>query len=600
MRWDFLRQWLPRRPQSAAVACGVGGVPERPPLTADGAFWAVLLVWAFCWLGWALYLASFTISLPFIDEYVFVEYGIATGEQPLTWDFLWAPANEHRAPLTRYWCVLLGRAFNWHFRPMLQCDLALFALGCLPLLFAVRSVRGRSSLCDCFLPLVLLSSVHQATLANYVYAYAMAVAVWCATAAAVLARWHLRSAGHLTLYVLGALAVAWAGGPPGNLWALGLCVPLALGWFERTGRLWKLVAVVGGAAIVASAALLLWSIPRLSGMDAYYSESSSMTFSAACKLSVGWMGAPVLLLLYPWALLALGVPLLWLLLSFLGDVRRLRGRALIRWSDLSALLAAALLVAVAIAQGRGKHAAGLWDSRYCTLVVPIAVVLFLALVRSGAPEALTGALAVGMAVCVGWSWPGVIDSGRWRGAHQKQLVHELREGHEPLGLLIDQYAPVVCWQREWGYQKVLAWWQKMRAARISVFDEGCDSGRCVFWPASDGTLVAGELRPIQDPDGVNGYAVEAGPGATAAYEIAVPEQGDYKLCCRWHVPESGRSFAAGVDDGPLVSQAVPDSPSSYVPCVLSRQLRLEAGKHRLVLRWPGPGSRLDVFELTPQ
>ena len=51
---------------------------------------------------------------------------------------------------------------------MLQLDLAVLALACIPLLLSVRAVRGRSNPSDAFLPLLVLTSVHQETLVNYV------------------------------------------------------------------------------------------------------------------------------------------------------------------------------------------------------------------------------------------------------------------------------------------------------------------------------------------------------------------------------------------------------------------------------------------------
>ncbi len=112
-------------------------------LLADRALWGVLLVWAFCWFSWALHLERFASPLPWADEYAFVQSGVATHERPVTWQFLWTPVNEHRAPLTRLWCVILGRLFNWDYRPMLQVDLALLATACLSLILSVRSLRGR-------------------------------------------------------------------------------------------------------------------------------------------------------------------------------------------------------------------------------------------------------------------------------------------------------------------------------------------------------------------------------------------------------------------------------------------------------------------------
>ena len=294
-------------------------------LFADQALWGVLLVWAVCWLGWSLCIARIGSPFPYMDECDFVRCGVATGETPITWGFLWAPANEHRAPLLRLWVVLLGRFCHWDSRPMLQVNLALLALAALALVLAVRAVRGRSALGDSFLPLLVLTSANYESLLLYVYAYAMPLAFWCLAAAAVILGWPLRSTPRLLGYLACALILTWAGGPAGNLLALGLCVPLARGWIERTSLGWKSAALLGAAVVVGSSLFLLYSMPPSPTPHlAYISTSRSMTLYATAKFSVGWMGDPILQMIWPWALVVVVVPALYLLVRFLGDVWRQR------------------------------------------------------------------------------------------------------------------------------------------------------------------------------------------------------------------------------------------------------------------------------------
>ena len=569
-------------------------------LAADRAFWGVLLIWALCWLSWAVHLERFASALPWADEYAFVQSGVATHERPVTAEFLWTPANEHRAPLTRLWCVVLGRLFNWDYRPMLQVDLALLAGACLSLILAVRAIRGRSHFCDAALPLLVLTSAHQHTLRNFVYAYAMTLAVWCLTASAVMVQWQKRSLFHLFVYVFGALVVTWAGGPAGNLWALGLCVPLVSGLFERTNLCWKACALVGASAVIASSALLIYSVPPSLGTQMQFrSDSWTTTLKAAGKFSVGWMGEPLLNVIYPWALLVLLVPLLYLLIRFLGDLFRRRGTALLGWSELGGLLLISLLVLVAMGQARGRSPE-FWIPRYCALEIPLVVALFLLLVRCAAPKTLMSCLALGMAVCVGWNWPSSINEARALRPQQVLLVGALRDGHEPLSLLVERYGDYTGWARHWGLHNLLGWWQQMRLARISIFAKSADVAQhSLFWHAEAGSL-AGALHRIDDPAAVAGHAVQADAEATTAvYEVTIPGSGVYKLCCRWRTPAPGRAFIVAIDNGPEMRQYVPEGPN-YVPCVLLSTLSLEAGKHRLAVTWPGVGSRLDVLELNPQ
>ncbi len=600
-----LPSWLRRAEAPSQEGALADGSPTRAQgwwrgLAADQSFWGVAVVWALCWLAWAAYLDRFANSLPWADDYAFILSGVATGEHPVTWEFLWAPANEHRAPLTRLWVVWVGRLVDWDFRHMLQIDLAVLALGCLTLLLAVRAARGRSSFADAFLPLLILSSAQYETLALFAYAYAMALGVWCATAAAVLVKWQVRSIPHLLWYLLGALVVAWAGGPAGNLWALGLCVPLALGWSARTGRAWKACAALGGAAIAASVALLIYCVPPSpAAHHPFRSDSLAMTLRAAAKCSVGWMGNSILQVIWPWALLVLLVPMLYLLVRFLGDVCRHRGAAFLRWVDLGALLLPALAVTAIMGYARAKYP-GLWSSRYVALEIPIAVVLFLMLVRCTNSRVLAGCMAVGMAICVGWNWPAPIDTARAMRPRQVELARGLRAGHEPLSVLVERCPEATGWCKELGVQHLLGWWQQMRAARISVFAREADAARqCLFRHADIGSLFA-DLRGVGDPGAVAGRAMEAASdGATAVYEVAVAAGGPHKLCCRWLVPSPGRSFSVAIDGGPPLAQAVPAG-LNYAACPLGAALTLTPGTHRLTVTWPGTGSRLDVLELTPQ
>jgi hypothetical protein len=559
---------------------------------------AVLLIWLFTWLSWVAFVERFGNALPWADDYDFVMRGVATREQPVTWKYLWEPANEHRAPLTRLWLVGVGRLCNWNFRAILQVNVAVVALGALLLVFAVRRVRGRSSLADAFLPLLVMTSAHWETLGNYAYAYAMALGVWCGTAAFVVARWYLRSVAHLLLYILGALVVCWSGGPAGNLWALGFCAALVLGWFEATSRSWKFFALVGGVALLASSGLLLATVPPSPAAHLpFLSESWGMTLRAAARCSVGWIGYPVLQVLWPWALLVLAVPGLYLFTRFISEVWQQRSGGLLRWLDLAGLLLSVLLVAVAIGHGRAKYP-GLWSSRYATMVLPIAAVLYLMLVRAGSPKTLTSFLAIGMAVCVGWNWQACIDSKRSLRPAQVQLTTALRTGAEPLSVLAEQYAEATGWCRQWGVQHLVGWWQRMRLAGISVFARDPHHAcRSLLWYADSGALVAG-LRAVTDPNCLNWRAVEAeAGGASAVYEVTVPRTGDYLLCLRWQVPSSGQHYTAQMDDGPLMRHPLPVLPG-YRPCIPGPPVRLAAGTHRITITWPGPGSRLDVLELT--
>lgn len=579
---------------------------RRGPL-ADQALWAVLAVWALLWAGWAVYLDRYGSPLPWCDEYAFCAAGLTGGAKPLTLGWLWEPANEHRLPLTKLWVVLLGRLFAWDFRAMHQANFAALALGCLALILAVRRARGRSWLADAFLPLLVLTPAQYATLVQYVYAYGMALGLWCLAAAAVLVGWPSRSVPRLLAYLLVILAVCWAGGPAGNLWALGFCAVLARGWVEKQSRVWNACAMVGGVAVVASSAvLIIGRPPSPTSLKPFVSDSWLLTLKAASEFSVAWMGQPLLQVLWPWALAVLLVPGTYLLGRLLNDFRRPAwADAAGQWLDLTGILLAAAGVTVVMGYGRARFPLK-WDSRYATLVLPIAAAIYLMLVRCRAPRALPGCLTLGMAVCVGWNWPAALAGGETLKAHRLALIHGLRQGDRPLSLLAEHYADATGWAPAWGLQNLVEWWAGLRTAGVSAFRKvhhtaGDPASRCLLLHADSGRL-AGSLHALPDSHAVAGRAVQAEPdGAapTAIYEVQIPTEGRYRLCCRWSAPRPGEPFRVAVDDGPSFSQAA-TAASEYTACVLEPPLSLAAGGHRLTVTWPGPGARLDVLELTPE
>ena len=97
-----LRLAVRRGPSSRWTA---PGWPAK--LAADDQFRSVLLIWALCCLAQALYIKAYGASLPWADEWRLT--AAASGHEHLTWEWLWRPANGHRAPLTRLAVLVLAR-----------------------------------------------------------------------------------------------------------------------------------------------------------------------------------------------------------------------------------------------------------------------------------------------------------------------------------------------------------------------------------------------------------------------------------------------------------------------------------------------------------
>jgi hypothetical protein len=376
-----------------------------------------------------------------------------------------------------------------------------------------------------------------------------------------------------------------------------LCVPLSYGWAQPTSRIWKICAIMGGIAIFASALFLLTNLPQTpEPLQVYRSTSWGMTLETACKFALGWLGGPVLRAIYPLILLPLAIFPLWLLVRFLRDAYRQRLAALVRWSDLTALLALSLLVTVGMARARAGFPDA-WPSRYCALEVPIAVVAYLLLVRAGAPRTLLNGLALGMALSVGWALPQLMETFDYLRPRQEQLSSQLRAGREPLSVLAENYCDAVGWNRSYGINRLISWWERLRRSHISVFRQESTTGSCLFWHARFSGRVR-SLTIVDDDWAVEWMGLQAasdGSPGSAIYEVDVPETGSYRLCCRCQAPQPGPGFGVAVDEGPISYHPVVGG-KVYTPN-LSSSLNLEAGKHRLTIIWPGARSRVDVFEL---
>jgi hypothetical protein len=581
----------------------------RNPLAADQQLHAVLLVWALCWLSFGIYLNRYLSPLPWADEWELTT--AATGKAPVNFEWIWCPQGEHRAPLTRLEVLGLGLATGWDLRLVHYVNLALLGLGSLALILAARAVRGQSALSDAFLCLLVLMPWQYETVLVYAYAYAMALSCLCLAVSAVMTGWPLRSPVALWLYFLLALVINYSGGPAGNLWAIGLCGVVVRGWLEKKSLTWRLNGLVGSVLVLAAAGSMLWLTPHVRIHEKFHSDSVQTTLRASAKLLVGWLGAP-LTVLWPWALLAVVIPGAYLAGRILKDLWRL-GRGMppaetrrAPWVDLGVFLLAAVGVAGMIGHGRGNYT-NLWDSRYATLLVPIGVTLYLLMVRLRAPAAISGALAFVMAVCVGWSWPTVIGLGQaWHQAGVP-LLKGIQQGNEPLSALAAKHARAV------GYDcdpdKLLNLMLLLREADLSLLGKSKQKepipgmGRPLVLEAKTARLT-GDLNVVADAKAAGGQAIQDAspilPHGAAAFDIEVPTDGIYELCCRVCVPAPKHFLTVQVDDGRPLKRSLPPRPGYYTYTQEPILLDLSTGKHVLTIALGKPGTKLDLLELVPR
>jgi hypothetical protein len=517
-------------------------------------------------------------------------------------------------PLTRLVVLILARLSASDWQAIHYAGLMFMALGALSLLVTTRHVRGRANLSDSFLCLLVLSPWHFETLMLYGCAYAFACGLTCLAIGLAATRWPVRSVSNLALYFLLVLAVTLAGGPAGNLWAIGLCGVAVLALFDEAPACWKIVSILGTTVVTAVSAAMIVTIPRVPHHEEFYSRSVLEALAAAPRFAVCWIGAPPLQVLWPWALALILVPGLLLIVRFIQDVMRLLRRdsgerkTLPPGWDLGTVLVSALLVILALAHGRSRFP-NAWESRYLVLTQPIGIVLYLLMVRLRVPAVLPQMLAVGMAVCVGWCWPAAIGEGKGIQAQRVELARVLRRGTMPLSVVSRQYCQLQIVGLHPSQQAFfLDCLYQLRAANLTLFrDRGRRShelGRPspLVWNAEAGTLSPG-LRPVTDETAVSRGAIEVAAGSegggVASYQVEIRVRGSYQLCCRMRPSMQGQSLSVQVDGGPLRQGPLSDGPD-YRPCIFAQPFEMEAGKHDVTIVLPQPGMRLDLLELVPR
>ncbi len=574
----------------------------------------VLLAWALCGLLFAVYLYQYSISLPWADEWELTP--VATGQTPLSMSCLLLPQNEHRTPLTRLVVVLLGWLDGWKLQALRGVNLALLAGASLSLILAARAVRGRSAWGDAFLCLLILTPWQYESVLYYGYSYALALALMCLALSAVMTGWPLASWKRWWAFVALALMVTLAGGPAGNVWAIGLCGLGLRCWRERTSRPWRVHCVAGVGLILAVSGAMLGTTPAGVADAQYRSESWRTTLKASAKVLVSWLGEPVMVLRSS-ALLVLLVPVVYLVWRIVRNMRQGRNEGADpatgfgTWLDLSVIFLATLVVGGAIGHSRGQYGPLWLVPHYCTLVIPVMVVIYLLLVRLRAPAVIPGLLAVVAAGCVGWNWSVVIPYAQARYQAAEAVWEKLRRGQEPLSVVAQNH------YRDVGFrtaEDLLYFFLRLREANLSAFAPGrraepvTDMGFPQVWPADTGRLE-GSIHTVADPvlwinsaplakTILESTATAALPGAVT-YDITVPADGSYQLCCRLCAPAGANVLALAVDQGPAVEKVVP-AEAGYFPYCFEPLLPLTAGRHALTISFPKPGTRLDLLELIPR
>jgi hypothetical protein len=331
-----------------------------------------IAIWLAMTLAGLWLVSRYGLKMPFADEWCWL--GRVTGEEPVTWSWLWAQHNEHRIVLPRLIYLGLGRLSGFDFRAAPYFDVVVLSGLSLLMMGAARFGRGAPSWYDSVFPLVLLQwSPYSDLIWGFQLAFVISVSLTTAALLPILScrsRLSVRMAVPVTACLLGA-GLCGANGlaylPPVAGWLLlaTLWPPVEGGRASRKGRL-----LLGCLALALAGFCILYfmGFTRPAHHAAAPSTAAALRTTAEFLAgSLGWAGKmswPVSGFL---VLAGCGLATLLLLRAFIRrPEERLRAAGLLAW------LAGTFLLAAGIGCGRAflGPGAGLVD-RYMLLSAPL-------------------------------------------------------------------------------------------------------------------------------------------------------------------------------------------------------------------------------------
>jgi hypothetical protein len=102
-----------------------------------------------------VYVAQYGSNVPSWDDWDMVP--TMTGEQPITWTWLWSQHNEHRIPVPRLVMLGLFQVFGNDFRMGMYFNVLSTAALALGMIFAAKRLRGWLSCADAYFAVLLLN-----------------------------------------------------------------------------------------------------------------------------------------------------------------------------------------------------------------------------------------------------------------------------------------------------------------------------------------------------------------------------------------------------------------------------------------------------------
>ena len=599
-------------PLSSAASVLAPPVAESPVLTSrrsgftltrwfhcfrDWQLSLVLLFWLLTSLGAFFYVKQCGLRVFLSDDWrLFTD--IATGKDSAL-DFILRPQAEHWTPLMFVEMWVLGSLSGWDMRLPMFFHCGYLALAALALVLAARAVRGRSSLTDAVLPLLVLTPAQWHIYLISFGAGALVLALSCLCIAALATGWPYRSVFHLYAYFFLILLVSLVAGGIGYMLSGALAASVLTGVLGERSRPWRLHALMLGLAFLGMAAYLILRVPYRPESASLMSDSIGTTMISAAKLSI-WWGGRLTERWWPWSLALLVIPgavilghscrVLYLKSVTVPDSTPVRSAGL----DLLVVLSGALGVGLGIAHGRALYAEFLCP-RYVTPMIPVGVLLYLLLLRLRVHVAIVAAFTLSIFLSTIPSYREAMVEGRAWASVRGTAQRELRRGDKSLSVVAVRYCGELSWERPIHLLDCLL---QLREARASIFADsshvslGIPSYQSVGWDADSGERDAGMRIEEAGQDKLL-TTVDSG---SVTYHVRVPKRGRYVFWCWAQIERNAPSLKVQVDD--QAPHNIPLSPREHpYPHPLIEALDLEEGFHRLTLRMSGPGCRLKRLEL---
>ena len=316
-------------------------------------------------------------AVPYMDDWEMVP--ALTGNQPVTFSFLWAQHNEHRIPLPKIIYLSLGWMTRGDLRAGMFFNTITLAVTALLMLATAAKVRGRVHFSDAFFPIAVLNLSQYE---NLLWGFSIQLVLASALACVVLSIVGRHGApGARSALLLTVLLVCLAlSGASGLVFLPGMAIWLGwVGW--RRVRSPGLSRNRGYLSEACAGVLVILCVVYFSGYhrpaESVPPESLGQAMRgsmAFLSVSLGLAGARA----WPhsgWAMAALWAATVGLVLRAWIVSPGERERA----GGLLAFLGGAAIVALAVGWGRSGYGEDtILASRYVTLSLPLLCGLYLA------------------------------------------------------------------------------------------------------------------------------------------------------------------------------------------------------------------------------